>query len=115
MVAHESMGQQVLYRELKDNPKSKDLTLEAHHIVELLSLEELEKTPVTDEQWEPKFTVAWENIKHYIEQEKTSRCSRCAANVFSSEELDQVGARMAEIQTAAEQVLAEDAPAAATS
>jgi len=52
MVAHESMGQQVLYRELKDNPKSKDLTLEAHHIVELLSLEELEKTPVTDEQWE---------------------------------------------------------------
>src|SRR6478609_4667437 len=57
MVAHEAMEEEVLYPALKKHPKAKDLTLEAyeeHHVVDLV-FEELEKTPVTDEQWGAKF------------------------------------------------------------
>jgi hemerythrin-like domain-containing protein len=111
MVAHESMEEQVLYPTLKAHPKAKDLTLEAyeeHHVVDLI-FEELEKTPVTDDDWLAKFTVAKENIEHHIEEEEGEMFKACR-QIFSAEELEQMGARMAEIQMAAKQVLSADAP-----
>jgi hemerythrin-like domain-containing protein len=111
MVAHESMEEQVLYPTLKAHPKAKDLTLEAyeeHHVVDLI-FEELEKTPVTDDDWLAKFTVAKENIEHHIEEEEGEMFKACR-QIFSTEELEQMGARMAEIQMAAKQVLSADAP-----
>src|SRR3954452_4834320 len=112
MVAHESMEEQVLYPALKAHPKAKDLTLEAyeeHHVVDLV-LEELEQTPVSDEQWGAKFTVAKENIEHHIEEEETEMFKVCR-DIFSRDELDQMGNQMAEIQMAARQVLSQDASA----
>ena len=100
----------MLYPALKANPKSRDLTLEAyeeHHVVDLV-FEELETTPVTDDQWGAKFTVARENIEHHIEEEETEMFKLCR-QIFSTEELDQMGAKMAEIQAGTKQVLAEDA------
>src|SRR3954454_15939368 len=106
MVAHESMEEQILYPALKANPKSKDLALEAyeeHHVVDLV-FEELEMTPVTDDKWDAKFTVAKENIEHHIEEEETEMFKACR-QIFSADELEQMGAQMAEIQAAAKQVL----------
>jgi hemerythrin-like domain-containing protein len=116
LTAHEAMEEEVLYPALKANPKAKELTLEAyeeHHVVDLV-LEELENTPVTDDQWGAKFTVAKENIEHHIDEEETEMFKTCR-QVFSREELDQMGARMAEIQSLAKQVLKEDEPAPAQS
>ena len=112
LTAHEAMEEEVLYPALKAHPKAKDLTLEAyeeHHVVDMV-LEELEATPVTDEQWGAKFTVAKENIEHHIEEEEGEMFKTCRS-VFTSEELDDMGRRMAEIQSLAKQVLHEDAPA----
>ena len=72
LTAHEAMEEEVLYPALKAHPQAKELTLEAyeeHHVVDLV-MEELEATPVTDEQWGAKFTVAKENIEHHIEEEE---------------------------------------------
>lgn len=109
LVAHESMEEQVLYPALKAHPKAKELTLEAyeeHHVVDEI-MEELEQTPVTDETWGAKFTVAKENLEHHMEEEEGEMFKACR-QIFSREELDQMGARMAEIQAAAKQVLSED-------
>ena len=112
LVAHESMEEQVLYPALKGHPEAEELTLEAyeeHHVVDLV-LEELEMTPVTDEQWGAKFTVAKENIEHHIEEEE-GEMFKLIREIFSAEEREQMGAQMAEIQSAAKQVLAAEATA----
>ena len=112
LVAHESMEEQVLYPALKAHPKAEELTLEAyeeHHVVDLI-LEELEQTPVTDEQWGAKFTVAKENIEHHIEEEE-GEMFKLIREIFSKEEREQMGTQMAEIQSAAKQVLASERPA----
>src|SRR5687768_16457210 len=100
LTAHEAMEEEVLYPALKAHPKAKELTLEAyeeHHVVDLV-LEELEQTPVEDEQWGAKFTVAKENIEHHIEEEEGDMF-RDVRELFTKEEREQMGARMAEIQS----------------
>src|SRR3954469_23317375 len=99
MVAHESMEEQVLYPALKAHPKAKDMTLEAyeeHHVVDEI-FEELGATPVADETWGAKFTVAKENIEHHIGEEEDEMFKTCR-QIFSDDELEQMGAKMAEIQ-----------------
>jgi hemerythrin superfamily protein len=106
LTAHEAMEEEVLYPALKAHPRSKELTLEAyeeHHVVDLV-LEELEATPVAHEQWGAKFTVAKENIEHHIEEEETEMF-RDIRELFSTDEREQMGAKMAEIQSLAKQVL----------
>ena len=106
LTAHEAMEEEVLYPALKAHTKAKELTLEAyeeHHVVDMV-MEELEMTPVSDEQWGAKFTVAKENIEHHIEEEE-GEMFRDIRSIFSSEEREQMGARMAEIQSLAKQVL----------
>ena len=106
LTAHEAMEEEVLYPALKAHPKAKELTLEAyeeHHVVDMV-MEELEMTPVSDEQWGAKFTVAKENIEHHIEEEE-GEMFRDIRSIFSSAEREQMGARMAEIQFLAKQVL----------
>src|SRR5262245_56971410 len=96
MVAHESMEEQVLYPALKAHPKANDMTLEAyeeHHVVDEI-FEELEQTPVTDEKWGAKFKVAKENIEHHIGEEEEEMFKTCR-QIFSAEELDEMGRRMA--------------------
>src|SRR4051812_4040966 len=109
LTAHESMEEQVLYPALKAHPKAKDLTLEAyeeHHVVDEI-MEELEQTPVTDETWGAKFTVAKENLEHHMEEEEGEMFKTCR-QIFSRDELEQMGSQMAEIQSAAKQVLSQD-------
>ena len=106
LTAHEQMEEEVLYPALKAHPKARELTLEAfeeHHVVDLV-LEELAATPVTDEQWGAKWTVAKENIEHHIEEEE-GEMFRDIRELFSTDEREQMAARMAEIQSLAQQVL----------
>ena len=112
LTAHEAMEEEVLYPALKTHPKAKELTLEAyeeHHVVDMV-LEELENTPVDDEQWGAKFTVAKENIEHHIEEEE-GEMFRHIREIFSTDEREAMAAKMAEIQSLAKQVLKEEAPA----
>lgn len=110
LIAHESMEEQVLYPALKAHPKAEELTLEAyeeHHVVDLV-LEELEMTPVSDEQWGAKFTVAKENIEHHIEEEE-GEMFKLIRDIFSTEERAHMGTQMAEIQKLAKQVIGSEA------
>ncbi|HUP83913.1 MAG TPA: hemerythrin domain-containing protein [Candidatus Limnocylindria bacterium] len=105
LTAHEAMEEEVLYPALKAHPKARELTLEAfeeHHVVDMV-LEELEATPVSDEQWGAKWTVAKENIEHHIEEEE-GEMFRDIRELFSTDEREQMAARMAEIQALALQV-----------
>jgi hemerythrin superfamily protein len=109
LTAHEAMEEEVLYPALMAHPKAKELTLEAyeeHHVVDLI-LEELEMTPVTDEQWGAKFTVAKENIEHHIEEEEGEMFAKIRAN-FSTEERAAMAEQMAQIQALAKQVVGEE-------
>ena len=109
LTAHEAMEEEVLYPALKAHPKAEELTLEAyeeHHVVDLI-LEELEITPVSDEQWGAKFTVAKENIEHHIEEEE-GEMFKLIRQLFSAQEREQMGAQMAQIQSLAKQVVGEE-------
>ena len=109
LVAHEAMEEEVLYPALKAHPQARELTLEAyeeHHVVDLV-LEELEMTPVSDEEWGAKFTVAKENIEHHIEEEE-GEMFKMIRQAFSADEREEMGARMAEIQSLGRQVVGEE-------
>ncbi len=96
---HERIEEEVLYPALKAHPKSREIALEGfeeHHVVDEI-LEELEATPVTDETWGAKFKVAKENLEHHIEEEETDMFKK-ARQIFSDEELEQMGKKMEEIR-----------------
>lgn len=102
---HERIEEEVLYPALRDHPKSKEIAYEAyeeHHVVDEI-LAELEMTPTDDPQWAAKFTVAKENLEHHIEEEEGEMFPK-ARQILSDEELEEMGARMAEIKQLAKQV-----------
>ena len=109
---HERIEEEVLYPALRDHPKSKEIALEGyeeHHVVDTI-LGELEMTPVTDDEWKAKFTVAKENLEHHIEEEEGEMFQK-ARQIFSTEELEEMGARMEEIKQAAKEIARSEAPA----
>jgi hypothetical protein len=96
---HELIEEKVLYPALKLHPEAKDIVLESfqeHHVADVI-VKELQQTAVTDEQWGAKFKVLKENIEHHI-QEEEGEMWRTARAVFSQEELQQLGARMARMK-----------------
>lgn len=106
LTIHEQIEEEVLYPALKANAKSRDIALEAyeeHHVVDEI-LSELEMTSPSDETWGAKFKVAKENLEHHIEEEETEMW-KAARQAFSSDELEEMGARMSEIKQAAQQLL----------
>jgi hypothetical protein len=76
---------------------------EEHHVVDLL-MSELESLDVSDETWGAKALVMKENIEHHIEEEE-GEMFKTARQVFDAAELDDLGARMAERKTSAQQEL----------
>lgn len=102
---HERIEEEVFYPALKAHPKARDLALEGyeeHHVVDTI-LAELEQTDPSDEQWGAKFKVAKENLEHHIEEEESEMFPK-ARQAFSRDELEQMGARMAEIKQAAKEL-----------
>jgi hypothetical protein len=76
---------------------------EEHHVVDEI-MGELEMTDVGDETWGAKFKVMKENIEHHIEEEE-GEMFKNARQVFDRSELEELGARMSELKTAAQQLV----------
>ena len=107
LTVHEQIEEEILYPALKANPKSKEIALEAyeeHHVVDEI-LGELEQTPPDDETWGAKFMVVKENLEHHIEEEEGEMFQQ-ARQIFSKDELEEMGARMQELKTAAKEIQA---------
>jgi iron-sulfur cluster repair protein YtfE (RIC family) len=93
---HETIEEEILYPALKEFAKTKDIILEAyeeHHVVDVI-MAELEETPVADETWAAKLTVAKENLEHHIEEEEDEMFKQ-ARQVMNQRELEELGDRMA--------------------
>jgi hemerythrin superfamily protein len=106
LTVHEIIEEEIFYPALKSHPKAKDIVLEAyeeHHVVDLL-MSELESLDVSDETWGAKAIVMKENIEHHIEEEEGDMFKQ-ARQVFDRQELEDLGARMAERRTSAQREL----------
>jgi hemerythrin-like domain-containing protein len=105
MVVHERIEEEIFYPALKEHPKAREIVLEGyeeHHVVDEI-MGELEATDVSDETWGAKFKVMKENIEHHIEEEE-GEMFKNARQVFDRQELEDLGARMAELKEAAMQL-----------
>ncbi|MGZ8475755.1 MAG: hemerythrin domain-containing protein [Candidatus Limnocylindria bacterium] len=105
MLIHERIEEEIFYPALKAHPKAKDIVLEGfeeHHVVDEI-MGELEEMPVTDEQWGAKFKVMKENIEHHIEEEEGEMFKQ-ARQVFTTDELESLGAKMLELKKLGQQV-----------
>jgi hypothetical protein len=104
LVLHEIIEEEIFYPELKAHRKARDIVLEGyqeHHVVDLL-MGELESLPVDDESWGAKAMVMKENVEHHMEEEEGEMFDK-AAQVFDTDELEDLGRRMQERRaTAAE-------------
>ncbi|HEY7130674.1 MAG TPA: hemerythrin domain-containing protein [Candidatus Limnocylindrales bacterium] len=106
LTIHEVIEEEIFYPALKSHPKAKDIVLEGyeeHHVVDLL-MGELESLDVSDETWGAKAIVMKENIEHHIEEEEGEMFKQARA-VFDRQELEDLGARMAERKTSAQREL----------
>jgi hemerythrin-like domain-containing protein len=106
LTVHETIEEEIFYPALKEHPKAKDLVLEAyeeHHVVDTV-MAELEGLDVTDETWGAKANVMKENVEHHIEEEEREMFKQ-ARQVFDKQELQELGDRMAERKTKAQQEL----------
>ena len=106
LTVHETIEEEIFYPALKEHPKAKDLVLEGyeeHHVVDMV-MAELEGLDVSDETWGAKATVMKENVEHHIEEEEGEMFKQ-ARQVFDRQELDDLGARMAERKMSAQQEL----------
>jgi hemerythrin-like domain-containing protein len=95
LTVHESIEEEIFYPALKEHPKAKELVLEAyeeHHVVDTI-VAEIGEVPFEDETWGAKLTVMKENIEHHIEEEEDEMFKQ-ARQVFSKEELEELGGRM---------------------
>ena len=95
LTVHESIEEEIFYPALKEHPKAKDLVLEAyeeHHVVDMV-MAEISEVPFDDETWGAKLTVMKENVEHHIEEEEDEMFKQ-ARQVFSTEELEELGDRM---------------------
>ena len=105
MEVHEAIEEEIFYPALKEHPKAKDIVLEGyeeHHVVDEI-MGELAVTAFDDERWGAKASVMKENIEHHIEEEEGEMFTK-ARQIFSADELEEMGARMQEIKALAKQV-----------
>ena len=99
---HELIEETVLYPALKSHPEAKAIVLEGyqeHHVADLI-VKELHTLPKGDEKWGAKFKVLKESIEHHIKEEE-GQMFRTARGLFSRDDLQQMGARMARMKTEA--------------
>jgi hemerythrin superfamily protein len=100
--AHELIEEEVLYPALKAHAEARDIVLEGyqeHHVADLI-VKELHAMEPSDERWGAKFKVLMESIEHHIEEEE-GKMFPTARSVLSRDELEDLGARMADMKAAA--------------
>ena len=95
LTVHEAIEEEIFYPALKDHPKAKELVLEAyeeHHVVDNV-MAEIDGLSFDDEKWGAKLSVMKENLEHHIEEEEDEMWKQ-ARQVFSDDELEELGVRM---------------------
>src|SRR5678816_3331816 len=103
LVAHERMGEEVLYPRLRDEKKAHETVLEGyeeHHVADVLLDELLDVPPETD-LWKAKLKVLKENVEHHMDEEE-DELFKGARAVLDREELNRLGERMEQIKRSAE-------------
>ena len=96
---HELIEEKILYPVLQAHPEARDIVLEGfqeHHVADVI-VKELHEVATNDEQWGAKFKVLKESIEHHI-QEEEGPMFRTARGVMTREELQALGARMAQMK-----------------
>jgi hypothetical protein len=100
---HELIEEKVFYPALQAHPEATDKVLEGyqeHHLADTI-VGELRGMAADDGQWGAKFKVLQESIQHHIEEEEGAMF-RTARAVLSSDELLDLGRRMADMKSAAQ-------------
>jgi hemerythrin superfamily protein len=107
LTVHEIIEEEIFYPSLKEHPKAKEIVLEGyeeHNVVDTL-MGELSAMAFDDETWHAKFTVMKENIEHHVKEEEGEMFAK-ARQVFSKQELEELGRVMEERKTEAKRSLA---------
>lgn len=104
LTAHEQMEEDVFFPELRkpvsdEGEDDLDEGLQEHHVADLL-INELRDLDPDDDEFKPKMKVLQENVEHHLEEEEENILPR-ANRVFSSDELEDLGSRMAEVKASA--------------
>jgi len=115
LTIHEKIEEQIFYPEVKERVNSKQLeelvteSYEEHHFVDILKAE-IEDTPFDAEEWSAKFKVMMENIEHHAFEEEEGKMFPKVRKVFSTDELEDMGARMADLKEQLADVVEAQAP-----
>jgi hemerythrin superfamily protein len=103
LTVHEQIEEQIFYPAVKERADSKKLeelvaeSYEEHHFVDVVKAE-IEQTPFDAEEWAAKFKVMMENIEHHAFEEEEGKMFPKVRRAFSKDELEDLGARMAELK-----------------
>jgi hemerythrin len=92
---HEAIEEQILYPALKPHAETHDIVLEGyqeHHVADVI-IRELHQVAKSDEKWGAKFKVLEESLAHHIQEEERKMFPTARA-VLTTEELNDLGARM---------------------
>ncbi|HYE23714.1 MAG TPA: hemerythrin domain-containing protein [Clostridia bacterium] len=109
LTVHEIIEEEILYPAFEEQAKLKEIVLEGyeeHHFADIV-VEEIDGVPPEDETWGAKLTVLKENVEHHIEEEE-ARMFKTARELFSEEELNQLGERLAARKKQVENKSADD-------
>ncbi len=101
---HATVEEQVFYPAIrarlgKDEEFDVLEALEEHHLVKL-ALSELQKLAPTNDRFRAKMTVLIENVRHHVEEEENDLFKQ-VRDIFSVEELNQLGERVDQAKEAA--------------
>jgi iron-sulfur cluster repair protein YtfE (RIC family) len=100
---HEQIEERIFYPEVRERARTKELeelvaeSYQEHHFVDVVKAE-IEGTPFDAEEWAAKFKVMKENIEHHADEEEEGKMFPKVRKVFSREELEDMGTRMAELK-----------------
>ncbi len=108
LTTHTYVENEVLYPQVRELlPDLEDDILESyqeHHVVDVL-LEELAGLTADDEQFEPKFTVLMENVRHHVKEEEDEWFPK-VRDGLSRTQLQEMGASMLALKETARSSLA---------
>ena len=110
LTVHERIEEEIFYPTVGKHEKAKDIVLESyveHEVVDDLT-DEISTLEADDDKWLPTFKVFKENLEHHITEEEDELFPK-VREIFSKEELQEIGGQMAALKEQAQQELMEEA------
>lgn len=97
---HEALEESIFYPAMKQHPKTKELALEGYDEHEELDevMLQIKGLDFMDAGWPDKVKAMKEKLEHHIQEEEEELFPK-AQQVFSEEELQELGSRMEEQRT----------------